>query len=87
MHNLRDIFTVSTMKQLYNSFIFKYVIYCLEVWVGHIQAMLIQFMQCRKTGIRIIANAHYNEHTNNNFNELISLNLFHLLKYKTGWFT
>ena len=29
MSNLRNIFTVNTMKQLYNSFIFPYIDYCL----------------------------------------------------------
>ena len=32
MHNLRDIFTVNTMKQLGNYFLFPYIHYCLEVW-------------------------------------------------------
>ena len=36
--------------------------------------------------IRIISNAHYNEHTNNYFIELNALKLFDLLKYKTGFF-
>ena len=32
MYNLRDIFTVNTKKQLYNSFIFPYIDYCVEAW-------------------------------------------------------
>ena len=32
MYNLRGIFTVISMKQLYNSFIFPYIDYCLEAW-------------------------------------------------------
>ena len=82
MYNLRDIFKVNTMKQLYNSFIFPYIDYCLEVWdrtypcnVNPVYAML-------KKSIRIIFNAHYNEHTNNYFIELNALKLFDLLKYK-----
>ena len=31
MYNLRDILAVNTMKQLYDSFIFPYIDYCLEV--------------------------------------------------------
>ena len=33
MYYLRDIFTVDTMKQLYNSIIFPYIDYCPEVWI------------------------------------------------------
>ena len=40
----------------------------------------------QKKAIRIIFNAHYNEHANNYFIELNALKLFYLLKYKTGFF-
>ena len=39
----------------------------------------------QKKAIRIIFNAHYNEHTNDYFIELNTLKLFDLLKYKTGF--
>ena len=40
----------------------------------------------QKKAIRMILNAHYNQHTNNYFIELNALKLFDLLKYKTGFF-
>ena len=40
----------------------------------------------QKKAIRIIFNAHYNEHTNNYFIELNALKLFDLQIYKTGLF-
>ena len=79
------------MKQLYNSIIFAYIDYYLEVW-GRTDLEVwgrtypsnvnpVYVMQ--KKVIRIIFNAHYNQHSNNYFTELNALKLFDLLKHKT----
>ena len=74
------------MKQLYNSFIFPYIDYCLEVWCRTYPSNVNTVFAMQKKAIRIIFSAHYNEHTNNYFIELNALKLFDLLKYKTGFF-
>ena len=86
MYNLRDIFTVNTMKQLYNYFIFSYIDHCLEVWGSTYPSNVNPVYIMQKKAIRIILNAHYNEHTNNYFIEVNALKLFDLLKYKSGFF-
>ena len=86
MHNLRDISTVNTMKQLYNSFIFPYIDYCLEAWGRTYPSNVNPVYVMQKKAIRIICNAHYNDHTNNYFIESNALKLFDLLKYKTCFF-
>ena len=86
MYNLGDIFTVNTMKQLYNSFIFPYIDYCLEVWGRAYPSNVNPAYVMQKKAIRRIFNAHYDKHTNNYFMELNALKLFDLLKYRTGLF-
>ena len=85
MHDLRYIFMVNTIKQLYNSFIFPYIDYCLEAWGRTYPRNINPVYVMQKKSIRIIFNAHYNEHTNNYFIELNALKLFDLLIYKTGF--
>ena len=80
MHKSRDMTTVNTMKQLRNSFIFPYIDYCLEVWGRTCPVYVMQ-----KKAMRIILNAHHNEHTNNCSMELNAVKLFDLLKHKTGF--
>ena len=70
MYNLRDIFTVNTMKQLYNSFIFSYIDYYHEVWGRTYPSNVNPVYVMQKKTIRIIFNAHYNEHTNNFFDRI-----------------
>ena len=84
MYGLRNIFTVNTMKQLYDSLIFPYIDYCLEVWGRTYPSNVNPVYIMHKKAIRMIFNAHYNEHTNNYFMELDALKLFDLLRYKTG---
>ena len=60
MYNLRDISTVNTMKQIYNSFIFPYIDYCLEVWGRIYPSNVNPVYVMQKKAIRIIYNAHYN---------------------------
>ena len=74
--------TVSTMKQLYNSSIFPYIDHCVEVWGRIYPSNVNPVYVMQNKAIRIILNAHYNEHTNNYFIELNTLKLFYLLKYK-----
>ena len=84
MYNLRDIFTVNTMKKLYNSFTFQYIDHCIEACGRTYQrnVNLVYIMQ--KKAIRRIFNADYFKHTNNYFIELNALILLDLLKYKSG---
>ena len=56
---------VNTMKQLYNSFIFPYIDYCLEVWGRTYPSNVNPVYVMQKKAIRVIFNAHNNEHTNN----------------------
>ena len=81
MYNLRDILKVNTMKQLYDSFIFPNIYYCLEEWHRTYPSNVNPVYVMQKKIIRII----FNEHTNNYFIELDALKLFDLLKYKTGF--
>ena len=76
---------MNTIKQLYNSFIFPYIDYCLEVWGRTYLSNVNPIYVMHKKAIIIILNAHYNEHTDNYFTELNALKLFDLLKYKTGF--
>ena len=85
MYNLRVIFTANTMKQLYNSFIFPYIDYFLEVWCRTYSSNVNTVYVMQKEAIRIIFNAHYNEHRNDYFMELNATKLFDLLKSKTGF--
>ena len=80
MYNLRYIFTVNTMKQHYNCFIFPYIDYCLEGWGRTYSRDVNSVYIMQEKVIREIFNAHYSEHTNNNFVELNALMLFDMLK-------
>ena len=81
MYNLRDIFTVNTMTQFYNSFIFQYIYYYLGIWGGTYPCNVNSAYIMQKKAIRRIFNTQYNEHTNNYFEELHALKLFHLCSY------
>ena len=73
------------MKQLYNSYIFPYIDYCLEVWDGSYLSNVDSVYIMQKKAIRSF-NTQYNAYINNYFIELNALKLFDLLKYKTGLF-
>ena len=68
------------MKQLYNSFIFPFIDYCLEVWGRTYQGNINSVYIMQKKTIRRIFNAHYNEHTNSYFVELNALIMFDMFK-------
>ena len=80
MYNLRDIFTVNTMKQLYNSLIFPYIDYCPEAWGRTYPSNVNSVYIMQKKATRRNFNTQYNEHTNNYLIELNALKRFDSLK-------
>lgn len=59
----RKVLNESTLVTIYNSFIYPYITYGLEVWGNAAEIHLKPMIVLQKRAIRIIKSAHYREHT------------------------
>jgi hypothetical protein len=66
----RKIFSVTTLVTLYNSFIYPYLIYCIEVWGSAADIHISSLFRLQKKTIRIIKSAPFKATTKPLFREL-----------------
>ena len=64
MYNLKEVLSVKSMKLLYNSLVFPYINYCLEVWGNTYQSNIHPIFVMQKKAIRLVFKANFNDHTN-----------------------
>ena len=69
------LYTINAKKQLYNSFIFLYIDYCLKL-LGRTYPSNVHLVYNAEKAIRRMYNTQYIEHANNYFIELNALKLF-----------
>ena len=63
MYKCRPYFSSETMRTLYNSFIYPYFTYCIEVWGNTCQTYLQPLVIMQKRAIRMIVGAKKLDHT------------------------
>ena len=63
----------NTLRNLYYTFIYPYLIYCIEIWGNTNDTHLNPIIKIQKKGIRAIAFAHYFDSTTPLFERLIIL--------------
>lgn len=80
----RKFFTKAALTTLYNSFIFPYFIYGVEVWGHASNTYLQQLIKIQKKIIRIITNSHYMAHTKELFTKMAILPFDTLVKHRVG---
>lgn len=83
LYNVKEILSVQSMKLLYNSLVFPYINYCLEVWGNTYQSNTHPIFVMQKKAIRVVYNSNFNAHTNALFINLNALKLEDLVDYKT----
>ena len=76
LYKCRPYFTENTLKSLYNSFIYPYFTYCVEVWGSAHKTYLDPLEKQQKRAIRVITNSRKYDHTDPLFLRL------HLLRLK-----
>ena len=74
----------SNLISLYNSFIYPYLIYCVEIWGCTNDLIINPLFLLQKRIIRIITFSHYLAHTNNLFIDLHILPFKKLVHYRIG---
>ena len=70
MYKARTYLSKKCMSNLYHTFIYPYLIYCIEVWGNAPKCHLNPILLLQKKIIRIITYSHYIAHTENIFKEL-----------------
>ena len=78
---LRKCFSSSTLLTLYYSFIYPYLLYCIEVWGNTSQCYLFPLFKLQKKSIRIIVSEKFNAHTKPIFLKLQILSVSKLHTY------
>ena len=76
----------SCLRTLYYSFIYPYLIYCIEVWGLATQSRLNSLVTLQKKAIIIISQAGYRDHTAPLFKKLHLLNMTYIYLYQIGIF-
>ncbi len=74
----------TTLVSLYNSFIYPYLIYCIEIWGSTNDCIIHPLIIVQKRIVRIISSSHYLAHTENIFSDLHILPLKKLVHYRIG---
>lgn len=82
LRKVRRLLSEKTMLTLYNSLIFPYFIYCIEVWGNAAHKYLWLLLKLQKRCVRIIKSVGWREHTNPLFKNLKILPLTLLYKQR-----
>ena len=72
--------------KLYNSFVYPYINYCIEVWGGASDKSIKSLFKVKKTAVRIIKSASYLTHTQPIFHALNILNIYKIYEFKVSLF-
>ena len=75
IHKTRNFLDRNTLRNLYFTFIYPYLIYCIEIWGNSNDSHLNPIIKIQKKGIRAISFAHYLDPTSPLFRRLNILNL------------
>ena len=71
---------------LYNSFVYPYIKYCIEVWGGASDKSIKSLFKVQKRAVRIIKSASYLAHTRPIFHALNILNIYKIYEFKVSLF-
>ena len=66
----RKILNINTLLTLYYSFVFPYIVYCIEVWGSVNKLLFSSIFKLQKRAVRIIVSANYRAHTDPIFTKL-----------------
>ena len=70
------------MLHLYNSLIFPYLMYAVEIWGGTSACYINKVLKVQKAAVRSMRNLPYNTHTSDHFKQLCILKLPDIYKYR-----
>ncbi len=70
LYKTRQYLDKSTMRNLYYTFVYPYIIYCVEVWGNACSSYLEPLILAQKQCIRVITFSHYTEHTDPLYEQL-----------------
>ena len=73
MFKARPVLDQNVLLTLYNSFVYPYLIYCIEIWGTASQTHLQPLFLAQKKVVRIITFSHYLAHTQPLFQSLLIL--------------
>ena len=82
----RRVLKTSTLVTLYNSFVYPYINYCIEVWGGASDKSIKSLFKVQKRAVRIIKSASYLAHTQPIFHALNILNIYKIYEFKVALF-
>ena len=80
----RKFFNRKTLQNLYHSFIFSYLIYCVEIWGSASDAHLLPLILLQKKIVRVISFSPYLAHTKEIFLKLNILPFKDLVVHRIG---
>ena len=79
LYKVRPYLCTGTLRNLYFSFIYPYLVYCNEVWGNACSTHIDPIIKLQKRAVRTITFAHYLDHTEPIFMELNILNFKNLV--------
>ena len=82
----RRLFTQKTLLTLYNSFVYPYMNYCINVWGRTFDSYLDPLVKLQKKAVRVIAGAQRNSHTDPLFKKLNILEFHKIYLYSVQLF-
>ena len=74
IHKTRNFLNDKTLRNLYFTFIYPYLIYCIEIWGNKSEIHLNPIVKIQKKSIRTITFSHYQAHTARLYKKLNILN-------------
>ena len=84
LYKIRNFLDRKTLTHLYNSFVFPYLIYGVEVWSNTNAVHLDPIIKIQKKVVRTITFSHYLAHTEPIFDSLNILNFSNLVVHRIG---
>ena len=84
LYKIRNFLDRNTLTHLYNSFVFPYLIYGVEVWGNTNAVHLDPIIKIQKKVVRTITFSHYLAHTEPIFDTLNILNFSNLVVHRIG---
>ena len=74
INKIRKKLIKKTLRNLYYTFVYPYLIYCIEIWGNTHDSYLSPLIKLQKNAVRIITFSHYLEHSTPLFKQLYILN-------------
>ena len=84
MYRARSYLTKSSLRKLYFSYIYPYLIYCIEIWGISPQSNLRPLLLIKKKIVRIMTFSTYYAHTDPLFKDLNILTIDKLVVHRIG---